>query len=402
MNTTAALNKRMMGKGSSGYAVIRCVFLLPLILAASGCKIRVEVPEGGHVESTSGVFSCESGQTCDVDIVDSLFDETFRAIPEAGYYFRKWEAGERSVCGSTYEPCRVRPAAFAESPTLAETLAKLLKSDVVYTLRPQFVWGECAPSSVTEWDSRREREVRSEGRKCTVPDRTDPVYQGVVRSYVNDELVSSVGYDQDHREGESRSWGYSEYRKYYLQEIIWYSNSGHDGTRIQYDYQSRVEFIYQWKNEALDGKSISNDYTWADAWKYLRVYDPNAGVKISTDNYVNGKLDGRSTIHYPNGAWEYTDWVNGVQHGIHEFGTREIFMVSDWCYPRRYVYTVVNGEITDGAVYSLDTCDAEGNEPIDEPVQRLFETWTCSYVDGVLDEEQCFRHKVSWRGPWLD
>jgi len=400
MNTTANSKKRMMDSRCSGYAVIRVAFLLPLVLAASGCKVRIEVPEGGRIESVSGAFSCGSGQTCDVDIVDSLFDETFKAIPEAGYYFRKWESGERSVCGSTYQPCRVRPATFDSNPALAEALAKLLKSDVVFTLRPQFVWGECAPSSVTEWDSRLDREVRSEGKKCTVPGRADPVYQGVVRSYVNDELVSMAGYDQDHREGESRSWGYSEYRKYYLQEMIWYSNGGHDGTRIQYDVQGRVEYFYQWKNEILDGKSISNDYTRADAWKYLQRYDPNAGIKISTDTYVNGRLNGRSTIHYPNGAWEYTDWLNGVQHGIHEFGTRDIFMVSDWCSPWRYVYTVVNGKVTEGAVYSLWTCDAEGDKPIEEPVQRLYETWTCSYVDGVLDEEQCFRHKGSW--PWLD
>lgn len=224
----------------------------------------------------------------------------------------------------------------------------------------------------------------------------EPVYQGVVRFYVNDVLESFESYDQDRKEGEARRWGYDDDGKYYLQ-VTWYSNGGHDGTQIQYNKQGRLEGLYQWKDERLHGKSIWNDYTWTEGWEYLRVYDPNAGIKISTDNYVNGKLNGTSTIHYPNGDWENTDWVNGVQHGIHEFGKRDWF---GWCRGWRYVYTVINGKVTEGTAYYWDSCGDDGS--IVEPVQQLSETWTCNYVKGVVDEDQCFKHKPDWRAPWLE
>jgi len=58
--------------------------LLALLLSTTGCKLRIDVPEGGRVVSESGVFSCEPGQTCDIDINDFFFDETFKAVPDDG------------------------------------------------------------------------------------------------------------------------------------------------------------------------------------------------------------------------------------------------------------------------------------------------------------------------------
>ena len=64
----------------------RIIIVLGLLFSVPACKLVITVPEGGTVESLSGAYSCDAGQTCTIDVVDTFFDESFtaRAVP------RKW------------------------------------------------------------------------------------------------------------------------------------------------------------------------------------------------------------------------------------------------------------------------------------------------------------------------
>ena len=64
--------------------------LIALVMAGlylTGCKILIEVPEGGKVVSASGTYQCSAGSTCSIEVTDLLFDETFKVIVEEGYTF---------------------------------------------------------------------------------------------------------------------------------------------------------------------------------------------------------------------------------------------------------------------------------------------------------------------------
>ena len=58
-----------------------------LLLTLPGCKIQLDVPENGRITSISGNYHCEASQTCEIDVVDGLFNETFVAQPAQGYIF---------------------------------------------------------------------------------------------------------------------------------------------------------------------------------------------------------------------------------------------------------------------------------------------------------------------------
>ena len=55
------------------FQVILAVILGSAII--SGCKIEIQVPSGGAVVSESGAYTCSSGSTCSIDVVDIFFDD---------------------------------------------------------------------------------------------------------------------------------------------------------------------------------------------------------------------------------------------------------------------------------------------------------------------------------------
>lgn len=106
------------------------------ILLATGCKIRIEVADGGRVMSQSGVYECSANQSCDIDVVDVHFDEVFVAEPAAGFRFDGWQRRERGFCGESKHPCALSTAGFDEE----EGLLRFLESpDEVFFLQPAFV-----------------------------------------------------------------------------------------------------------------------------------------------------------------------------------------------------------------------------------------------------------------------
>ena len=115
---------------------IRCVYLVMIALAflfLQGCKVEVAVPPGGRVETESGAYSCESGETCAIDVVDIFFDETFVALPDDGYTFIQWRNKYRGFCGGRDDPCYLTTTGFPDTP-----LEQFLATDEVFHLEPVF------------------------------------------------------------------------------------------------------------------------------------------------------------------------------------------------------------------------------------------------------------------------
>jgi len=44
----------------------------------------VQVPDNGRVATVSGTYLCEASQTCEIEVVDLMFNETFVAEPAEG------------------------------------------------------------------------------------------------------------------------------------------------------------------------------------------------------------------------------------------------------------------------------------------------------------------------------
>ncbi len=100
----------------------------------AGCKIRIEVPDGGYVTTESGAITCASGTTCDIDVIDLYFNETFVAKPDSGLYFNGWKKRDRGLFGGSHEPAKVVTSGFAGNPGLLAVLA----SDEIFYLTPTF------------------------------------------------------------------------------------------------------------------------------------------------------------------------------------------------------------------------------------------------------------------------
>ncbi len=116
--------------------------LLAMVTLAA-CKIQVTVPEGGKVVTETENFSCASGNTCEISVVDVFFDETFVAVPEDGYTFRQWRKRDRGLCGGSDQPCRLFTAGFTGN----DALLAFLRTDEVFYLAPVFETTDLSPIS---------------------------------------------------------------------------------------------------------------------------------------------------------------------------------------------------------------------------------------------------------------
>jgi haloalkane dehalogenase len=115
--------------------VICRLMLTALFLASvSGCKIEIQVPDNGRVTSASGNYLCEASQTCDVEVIDLLFNETFIAEPADGYQFDGWRREPGYLCGGQTNSCPVVTSFFEGCEVCMDVLA----SDVAVFLEPVF------------------------------------------------------------------------------------------------------------------------------------------------------------------------------------------------------------------------------------------------------------------------
>lgn len=92
-------------------ALITTTLLVAMAAVITGCKIAVIVPSGGDVESTNPAYNCEEGKLCEFEISTTPFNESFTAIPKAGYEFEKWAVGADFLCDKATGPlCEVNIA----------------------------------------------------------------------------------------------------------------------------------------------------------------------------------------------------------------------------------------------------------------------------------------------------
>jgi hypothetical protein len=132
--------------------VRRINLFLPVlvILTLVGCKVEIEVPEGGDVVTESGAYRCLSGKKCIVDVTDIYFDETFIARPKSGYAFAGWEKQRRGLCGGANKPCHLFTSGFEGKDALLDILA----SDDVFFLTPVFQTSPPTPEyNVKFWEN---------------------------------------------------------------------------------------------------------------------------------------------------------------------------------------------------------------------------------------------------------
>ncbi len=100
----------------------------------SGCKIVIETPEGGAVTSASGQNYCAPSSTCEIDVSDTYFSESFSAEAGEGYIFTGWEKRHKGFCGNSLNVCDLSTRDFGNSADLL----KLLETDVTFYLQPRF------------------------------------------------------------------------------------------------------------------------------------------------------------------------------------------------------------------------------------------------------------------------
>ena len=118
--------------------VLRLFSVAAIALCAvglSGCRLIIDVPTSGSVTTNSGAYSCGSGNSCTVDITDIFFDETFEAVPAAGFVFEGWKKKHRAFCGGASVPCRLVTSGFEGNAAL---MALLDDPSELFYLEPDF------------------------------------------------------------------------------------------------------------------------------------------------------------------------------------------------------------------------------------------------------------------------
>jgi hypothetical protein len=138
-------------KRQNGFGLLRYIVGALCLLTLVSCKIRVVVPDGGSVTTASGTFSCPSGKTCDIDVLDFYFDETFKASAEEGYTFTSWRKGDRRFCGKDPKPCHLFTTAFT-GDWVSAVLPFLESNEEVFYLQPIFKpAGDIVSANGKEW-----------------------------------------------------------------------------------------------------------------------------------------------------------------------------------------------------------------------------------------------------------
>lgn len=171
----------------------KIITAIVVLMCLSACKVRIEVPEGGKVVSESGAISCASGQSCDIDVVDLFFDETFKAVPDSGYAFIQWQKKDRGLCGGSTTACRLYTSGFEGNAALMS----FLNNNEIFYLSPQFN-GLLASTGCTKFAGNSPFCVEGKAPSCDFS--TEKAYQ-LASGMTYAEVVEIIGCH-----GELASW----------------------------------------------------------------------------------------------------------------------------------------------------------------------------------------------------
>jgi len=120
---------------SRPFSRLLLVLSTAIFLLLTGCKLQINVPAGGTVQSESGAFICRAAHRCVIDVADLFFDETFTAQPSTGYRFSHWKEKPYRFCGGESTPCHL----FTSKMEGSDPLLAILESDKTFYLEPVFV-----------------------------------------------------------------------------------------------------------------------------------------------------------------------------------------------------------------------------------------------------------------------
>jgi predicted secreted Zn-dependent protease len=117
------------------------VLLVSVLLM--GSKIIIEVPAGGSIESSSGLFACAAGEVCTIEVNEGGLTETFTAIADPGFAFHSWADGPGALCAGSSDPhcTELGDSDISGSGGVAGRRAH------VRTLTPAFTAEEAVPAS---------------------------------------------------------------------------------------------------------------------------------------------------------------------------------------------------------------------------------------------------------------
>lgn len=114
---------------------LKFLLLISIAVLVVGCKIAVVVVEGGEVQSTAS-GTCMAGSNCIVKVLDTTFSETFKAVPNEGWYFHGWNSDKGFFCGgSTNRECELSFEWYDQESPAVEIL---VASSETFYLMPIF------------------------------------------------------------------------------------------------------------------------------------------------------------------------------------------------------------------------------------------------------------------------
>lgn len=120
---------------------LKYLLLLSISVLVASCKLAVIVVEGGEVQRAEGSSpltisqTCMEGTICNLEVSDTNFNRKFYAVPKAGWYFEKWNSGDRFFCAnSTDVACGLSLEGIAGNAVIEEVVA----SSETFYLMPVF------------------------------------------------------------------------------------------------------------------------------------------------------------------------------------------------------------------------------------------------------------------------
>ena len=115
--------------------ITRLLVVLALVGLISGCKLALLVTAAGDVTTPLGTHDCLGPNTCEIEISDATFTQSFTAEPREGYEFKEWSSGPGFLCaGSTDSTCVVSNEMFLGNTTAENFIAR----NDYYYLMPLF------------------------------------------------------------------------------------------------------------------------------------------------------------------------------------------------------------------------------------------------------------------------
>ena len=101
-----------------------------------GCNLKIVAPLSGSVVSDSGMYICQPGEKCTITTSRGLLSEVFRPIPEQGYFFQYWLAGDDNICAEEIEACNT----LSNSGIAIDQnfISLVLSGEASFRLQPKF------------------------------------------------------------------------------------------------------------------------------------------------------------------------------------------------------------------------------------------------------------------------